>query len=65
LYLKERVQLEDQRRSLTRDLRAEELLAWRDVQELKREQRTLEKSLTEQTQRQQRLEELTDAPGSV
>ena len=64
LYLKERVTLEDQRRTLTRELRTEELSAWRDMQELRREQRTIEHELTQDWQRRKRLEDLDDASGS-
>jgi hypothetical protein len=61
-YLKERVTLEEHRRGLTRELRSEQLQAWRDVQELRREQRTIEHELTLDVQRRQRLEEMASAP---
>ena len=64
LYLRERVTMEDQRRNLTRDLRTEQLAAWQDVQELKREQRLLAQELVQATQRRQRLEDV-GAPGPV
>ena len=66
LYLKERVTLEEHRRTLTRELRGEQLNAWRDVQELRREQRSIEQELVQGMQRIKRLEDLTlHAPGPV
>lgn len=66
LYLKERVTLEEHRRTLTRELRGERLNAWRDVQELRREQRSIEQELVQAVQRTKRLEELAfHAPGPV
>lgn len=62
LYLRERVQLDEQRRALTRELRAEERDAWRDVQELRREHRLIEQEIVQALQRRERLEELTRAP---
>jgi len=66
LYLKERVTLEEHRRSLTQEMRGEQLNAWRDVQELRREQRSIEQELVQAVQRTKRLEELAfHAPGPV
>jgi len=66
LYLKERVTMEEQRRSLTRELRGEQLNAWRDLQELRREQRSIEQELVQAVQRNKRLEEMAiNAPGPV
>jgi hypothetical protein len=64
-YLKERVTLEEHRRTLTRELRAEQRDAWKDCQELRREQRMLELELVQSRQRRERLEDLTNAPGPV
>jgi hypothetical protein len=65
LYLKERVALEDQRRSLRKELRDEQRSAWQDVQELRREHRQIEQEVVQAGQRRTRLEELAHAPGSV
>jgi hypothetical protein len=65
-YLRERIALSEQRRTLTKELRSEQRESWRDVQELRREQRTIEQELVEAGQRRQRLEDLTlDAPRPV
>jgi hypothetical protein len=64
LYLNERVTLDKQRRGLTRELRAEQIGAWRDVQELRREQRGIEHELLQGLQRRRRMEDLS-APGPL
>ncbi len=61
LYLKERIALQEHRRSLQRELREEHIGRWRDIQELRREHRQIEQELTQAGQRRQRLEDLTRA----
>lgn len=54
---RDRLALEKERADLTKELRAEQRDCWRDVQELKREERQVEKELLTVHQRDKRLRE--------
>ena len=54
---RDRLALEKERADLTKELRTEQRDCWRDVQELKREERQVEKELLTVHQRDRRLRE--------
>ena len=54
---RDRLALEKERADLTKELRVEQRDCWRDVQELKREERQVEKELLTVHQRDKRLRE--------
>lgn len=58
LERKDRVVLEREKLDLTKELREERRDAWKDVQQLKREEREVEKELLGNEQRQRRTREL-------
>jgi hypothetical protein len=55
---KDRMVLEREKLDLTKELRVEERDAWKDVQQLKREEREVEKELVGNEQRHKRTKEL-------
>lgn len=55
---KDRMVLERERLELSKELREEQRDAWKDVQQLKREEREVEKALTTQEQDHKRVKEL-------
>ena len=55
---KDRLALEREKSELTRELRLEQRDAWKDVQQLRREEREVEKELTVSVQQHKRFKEL-------
>ena len=55
---KDRFALEREKSELTRELRLEQRDAWKDVQQLRREEREVEKELTVSVQQHKRVREL-------
>ena len=55
---KDRIVLERARLDLTKEFREEERDAWKDIQQLRREEREVEKELTTDDQRHKRIKDL-------